>query len=94
MLHNEKRIIQGILIDLKEVDGGKIKTQIYIPEWKRLIKWTTHGKLINEDRAQCIIQQKGRTIETIIEKTMCLRFDIFWNPQTRHWKDKLVMRMA
>jgi exoribonuclease R len=94
MLHNEKRIIQGILIDMKEVDGGKIKTQIYIPDWKRLIKWTTHGKIIDPDRAQCIIQQKGRTIETIIEKTMCLRFDIFWNSQTRHWKDKLVMRLA
>ena len=94
MLHNEKRIIQGILIDMKEIDNGKIKAQIYIPDWKRLIKWTTHGKLVDEDRALCIIQQKGRTIETIIEKTMCLRFDIFWNTQTRHWKDKLVMRLA
>jgi exoribonuclease R len=93
MLHNEKRIIQGILLDWKEVDN-KIKCQIYIPDWKRIIKWTTNGRIISTDRAQCIIHHKGRIIETVIEKTMCLRFDIFWNPQTRHWKDKLVMRLA
>ena len=93
MLHNEKRIIQGILLDWKEVDN-KIKCQIYIPDWKRILKWTTNGRIISADRAQCIIQHKGRTVETIIEKRMCLRFDIFWNPQTRHWKDKLIMRLA
>ena len=93
MLHNEKRIIQGILLDWKEADN-KIKCQIYIPDWKRILKWTTHGRIISADRAQCIIHHKGRTIETVIEKRMCLRFDIFWNPQTRHWKDKLVMRLA
>jgi exoribonuclease R len=93
MLHNEKRIIQGILLDWKEVDN-KIKCQIYIPDWKRIIKWTTNGRIISTDRAQCIIHHKGRIIETVIEKTMCLRFDIFWNPQTRHWKDKLVTRLA
>jgi exoribonuclease R len=93
MLHNERRIIQGILLDWKEMDN-KLKCQIYVPDWKRILKWTVNGRVLSADRAQCIIQNKGRTIETIIEKRMCLRFDIFWNPQTRHWKDKLVMRLA
>jgi hypothetical protein len=93
MLHNEKRIVQGIILDWKEEDN-KIKCQIYIPDWKRILKWNTAGRSINGERAICVLQQKGRLIETIIEKTMCMRFDVFWNPQTHHWKDKLVMRIA
>jgi exoribonuclease R len=93
MLHNEKRIVQGIILDWKE-EENKIKCQIYIPDWKRILKWNTAGRSINSDRALCVLQQKGRLIETIIEKTMCMRFDVFWNPQTHHWKDKLVMRIA
>lgn len=93
MLHNEKRIVQGIILDWKE-EENKIKCQIYIPDWKRILKWNTSGRSINSDRALCVLQQKGRLIETIIEKTMCLRFEVFWNPQTHYWKDKLVMRIA
>jgi len=93
MLHNEKRIVQGIILDWKEEDN-KIKCQVYIPDWKRILKWNTAGRSINGERAICVLQQKGRLIETIIEKTMCMRFDVFWNPQTHHWKDKLVMRIA
>ena len=58
------------------------------------MKWYTNGHTINENRALCVLQQKGRIIETIIEKTMNLRFEVFWNPQTRYWKDKLILRIA
>jgi exoribonuclease R len=94
MLHNEKRIVKGILLDWTQEDNGRIRFHVYIPEWKRIIKWTTTGRLLSEDRAICILNNKNTIMETIVEKTMNIRFEVFWNTQTRYWKDKLILRIA
>ena len=94
MLHNEKRIISGIILDWSVIDTNKLRFQVFVPEWKRLIKWTTHGENDGLNRVKCILQQKGRIIETYIEKNMRVRFEIYWNPQQRFWKEKLILRLA
>jgi hypothetical protein len=94
MLHNEKRIITGIILDWSVIDTNKLRFQVFIPEWKRLIKWITHGENDGLNRVKCILQQKGRIIESYIEKNMRVRFEIYWNPQQRFWKEKLILRLA
>jgi exoribonuclease R len=96
MLHNDKRIIRTIVLDWSPIknEEGRFKIQLYIPDWKRFIKWNVSAKPISEDRIQCVVQQKGQLLETIVEKSMSVRFEIFWNPQVRNWKEKLVLRVA
>lgn len=94
MLHNEKRIVQGILLDWSSLENNRMKFHLYIPEWKKIMKWNTNGRAIDDNRALCVLQLKGQIIETVVEKTMCLRFEVFWNTQTRFWKDRLVLRLA
>jgi exoribonuclease R len=94
MFANEKRILKGIVVDWKESSSDKqVSFHIYIPDWKRILKWKTVGQIIDK-KVLCYIQQKTGAIQTYIEEMMVLRFEIYWNMQQRSWEDKMVLRIV
>jgi hypothetical protein len=93
MFPNERRIIQGVILDWKEIGGDRISFHIYIPVWKRIISWRTNGKVVDK-RVLCVLFHKQVASQTFLEELMVLKFEIYWNPQGRYWKDKLVLRLA
>jgi exoribonuclease R len=94
MFANEGRILKGVVLNWKDVQGeGQITFHVYIPEWKRILKWRTGGKIVG-DRVLAYLWHRKVAHQTYVEEMQALKFEIYWNPQERYWKDKLVLRLA
>ena len=93
MFPNERRVIQGVILDWKPLGDTRIAFHVYIPTWKRILTWRTTGKIV-DNRVKCVLFHKQVASETYLEELMVLKFEIYWNPQGRYWKDKLILRLA
>ena len=88
---SSNKVIAGTLVDLKQKDTN-VRIEIWIPEWKRMIKATYAGTVNETNDAALVTSRDEKTTHTITTKQK-VELAFSYDSSKSYWKERMVYRL-
>jgi len=88
---SDSKIIQGLTVGLKQKDTS-VRIEIWIPEWKRLIKVSYAGYLNETEDVAQVISRDEKSRHTV-SMGQPLELAISYDSSKTYWKERMIYRL-
>ena len=88
---SSNKVIAGTVVDLKQKDTN-VRIEIWIPEWKRMIKVTYAGTVNETNDAALVTSRDEKTTHTITTKQK-VELAFSYDSSKSYWKERMVYRL-
>ena len=88
---SDSKVIAGTIVDLKQKDTI-VRIEIWIPEWKRIIKVSYAGTVNETNDVAIVTSRDEKTTHTVaVKQKVELAFS--YDSSKAYWKERMVYRL-